>query len=67
MMLFSEWGRRKRRRRAMMFSLNLNKIDAVDRWVYYLENPIFFNYSRLCFYERASLGPSLTANLLEET
>lgn len=51
----------------MMFSLNLNKIDAVDRWVYYLENPIFFNYSRLCFYERASLGPSLTANLLEET
>ncbi len=63
MTLFSEWGRRKRRRRAMMFSLKLNKIDGY----YYLGNPIFFNYSRLCFYERASFGPSLTANLLEET
>ncbi len=30
MTLFSEWGRRERRRRAMMFSLKLNKINTVD-------------------------------------
>ncbi len=67
MMLFSEWGGRKRRRRAMKFSLKLNKIDAVDRWVLLSRKPNILQLLPALLLRESLLGPSLMADLLEET